>query len=752
MSSNNAVEAVVATLTVEQRSALTSGASFWTTKAAGSIPAVTLEDGPHGVRHQSGHADRLGISPSEQATCFPPATALAQTWDVDLVERVGEALGIEARHHGVGVLLGPGVNIKRDPRCGRNFEYFSEDPLVSGRMGAAWVRGVQRQGVGASLKHFAANNQESERMRVSADVDERPLREICLRSFERVVREAAPWTVMASYNRLNGVPTTEHPWLLTDVLRDEWGFEGAVVSDWGAVSDRPSAIRAGLDLQMPGGDDSADEEVAAAVREGRLSEDAVTRSASRIASLADRATRAAQSLPDVPTLPAEHHELAREVAGHGIVLLRNDDGILPVSPGSSLAVIGPFARQPRIQGGGSSRVNPTTIDVPLDEIRAASTGGTVSYAEGYRLDGADAVDLEAEAVAAAAGASKAVLFVGLGEGDEIEGSDRSHIQIPAAQIRLVESVLAAQPLTIVVLVHGGVLELSGLRGVPGLLDCSILGQAGGGAIADVLYGVVNPSGRLAETVPMRLEDAPSYLNFPGDGLRVRYGEGIFVGYRGYDRMRREVEFPFGHGLSYTTFSYGRLSVQVDGDRIVARLPVTNTGDRDGREVVQVYSSKCDGMVRPPTELRGFAVADIAAGATQDVEVVFDRSDLRVWDVLTSGWILEGDDYVVHAAASSRDLRRSATITLHPEKPTTVFTGESTVAELLAQPASAAFLAEIMEANAPAQTSVASEQLGIDAGASALRIPVNRIRSLSGGRGLSADDLSHLLALANGETR
>jgi beta-glucosidase len=751
MGTNDTVAQAVATLSLEERAALTSGASFWTTKTAGAIPGVTLEDGPHGVRHQTGHADHLGISPSEPATCFPPATALAQTWDPTLIEQVGEALAAEARHYGVDVLLGPGVNIKRDPRCGRNFEYFSEDPYLSGRLATSWVHGLQGGGVGASLKHFAANNQESERMRVSADVDARPLREIYLRSFERVVREAAPWTVMASYNRLNGVPTTQHRWLLTDILRDEWGFEGAVVSDWGAVSDRAAAIAAGLDLQMPGGDGVADEEVAAAVREGRLDEHAVTQSATRVAALAEQARTASIEHPSTVPPFDDHHDLARMIASRAIVLLRNDGGVLPLPTSDDLAVIGAFAQEPRIQGGGSSRVNPTRVDVALNEIGEIASG-SVSYSEGYRADATDGPDLLNEAVASARAAGAAVVFVGLGSHEEIEGTDRQHLRLPEAQLELVQAVLEVQPRTVVVLVHGGVVELNELRGVPALVDASILGQAGGGAIADVVFGRVNPSGRLAETIPQRLEDAPSFLNFPGDGLRVRYGEGIFVGYRGYDRMRREVEFPFGHGLSFTTFNYGDLDIQAREDTVIARLSITNSGSRDGREIVQLYSSKEDGASRAPVELRGFAAVSIAAGATQDVEIAFDLSDLRIWDVKSDAWLLESGRYTFHAAASSRDLRSAAHVDIEGHEIRPAYTGNSTVAELLAVPACAAFLNEIMRENGAGRASVASQELGIDANTSALRIPVNRIRSLSGGRGMTPDQLDDLLALANGETR
>ncbi|WP_405848742.1 glycoside hydrolase family 3 C-terminal domain-containing protein [Streptomyces sp. NBC_01518] len=746
------IDSFVGALSLEEKASLGSGAAFWVTKQTAGLPAAVMEDGPHGVRHQSGDVDHMGIAPSDPATCFPPATALAQTWDPELIERVGEALGTEARSCGTDVLLGPGVNIKRDPRCGRNFEYFSEDPLLSGRMGAAWVRGLQRRGAGASVKHFAANNQEYERMRSSSDIDERPLREIYLRSFEHVVREARPWTVMAAYNRLNGVPATENHWLLTEVLRNEWGFDGLVVSDWGAVGDRIRAVRGGLDLQMPGGDAASDQEVVDAVRRGELAESVVTERARRAVQLALRADEARCAHPDVAFDVDRHHRLAREVAGRAIVLLQNDGDVLPLSAdGGSIAVIGPFAVEPRIQGGGSSRVVPTRVDVAVDEMRAIAGPTAVTATDGYRHDGGDAERLRAEAARCAVAADVAIVFLGFTAREEAEGTDRTDIDLPAHQLELLDAVTAVQPRTVAVLVHGGVVRLHevGAR-VPALLDGSLLGQAGGGAIADVLFGRVNPSGRLAETVPLRLEDAPSFPTYPGDQLRVRYGEGIFVGYRGYDRMKRDVAFPFGHGLSYTSFEYRDLQVSAAPDGIDVTVTVANTGPRDGREVVQIYLAKDGGVQRPPVELKAFRSVRLAPGESAAVQLSISRDDIAYWDISLHRWVVEGGAYTVHAGASSRDLRLTKEIEVDADAVRRPFTENSTVGELLTHPVAARVIAEAVRLGTGQTRSTASKELGIDAEKSGLHIPVGRVRSLSGGASLPKADLTRLLEAVNAE--
>lgn len=755
----------ISDLSLAERAALGSGADFWTTKAIGPVGSLVLTDGPHGVRRQTGATDHLGLSGSEPATCFPPAVGLAQSWDPALVRRVGEALGREARALGVDVLLGPGVNIKRDPRGGRNFEYYSEDPHLTGRLGAAWVAGVQSTGVGASLKHFAANNAEHDRMRASSDIDSRPLREIYLRAFSHIVRTAPPWTVMCSYNRINGVPAAHNRWLLTDLLRGEWGFDGLVVSDWGAVSDRAASVAAGLDLTMPGGAGAGDEAVVAAVEAGTLSAAAVDAAAANVAGLVAR-VRAAQadaaasalagdtaaaagadrrngagriepgapdaggadSHPGVAPLAEEHHRLARETAARSIVLLQNDRDLLPLTPGRSIAAIGTFATEPRYQGGGSSHVNPTRLDTPLDEIRAIAGDATVTHHDGTDRDAA---------AAAAAGAEVAVLFLGLAADQESEGFDREHLELPADQLDLLTAVVRAQPDTVVVLAHGGVLRLEPVACLaPAVLDGALLGQAGGGALADVLFGVVNPSGRLAETVPIRLQDTPAYLNFPGENSHVRYGEGLFVGYRWYDARDMDVCYPFGHGLSYTTFGYDGLTAEPAGDGLTVRLTVTNTGTRTGREVVQLYAGLPESRVqRPVRALVGSAVtAELEPGASERVTIEVAREDLAYWETRTESWVVEPGRYRLWAGASSRDLRAETDVDLTGDVVRIPITMDSTLGEALADPRAAAALAEVF--GGMAESMGDGSAMGMDMMRMIASIPLNRLT----GFGMDPDKL------------
>ncbi|MHC9046497.1 glycoside hydrolase family 3 C-terminal domain-containing protein [Microbacterium saperdae] len=680
-------------LTLEEKASLTSGADFWTTKAVerAGIPSVMMTDGPHGLRKQSGGTDHLGLASSVPATCFPPAVGIGSSFDPEIIARVGAAIGVEAAIEDVAVVLGPGINIKRSPLCGRNFEYFSEDPLVSGILGAASVRGVQSQGVGTSLKHFAANNQEFDRMRASSDVDPRPLREIYLRGFERVVKDASPWTVMCSYNKLNGVWTSEDPWLLTSVLRDDWGFDGLVVSDWGAVNDRVTGVAAGLDLEMPASGGRTDAQLVDAVRAGTLAESVLDTAAGRAIDL----VRKAGERPAVagPLDVDAHHALAREAAGRSIVLLKNDGGVLPLAATQKIAVIGAFATEPRFQGAGSSLINPTRVDAALDELRAVG-GDNVSYAPGFAVaggaiaaSGRSADDLRAEAVTVAAAADVAVVLLGLPAAEESEGFDREHIDLPATQLALLDAVIAANPRTVVVLSNGGVVALPFADRVPAIVETWLLGQAGGGGVADVLYGVVNPSGKLTETVPVRVEDNPSFGNFPGEFGHVRYGEGLLVGYRWYDAKGLEVTYPFGHGLSYTTFEYGAAtaSIGADGD-ILVRVDVTNTGDRDGREIVQVYVAPAQSIVqRAPRELKAFSSVALAAGETRAVELVVRREDLAYWDVRVDRWVVEGGAYAVEVAASSRDIRSSVSVEVAGDDVQQDLTMNSSVGDVLAHP-------------------------------------------------------------------
>ncbi|MYQ33909.1 glycoside hydrolase family 3 N-terminal domain-containing protein [Streptomyces sp. SID4956] len=730
-----------ASLSRAEQAALGSGADFWSTKEVGGISSLTLTDGPHGVRLQAGASDHLGIAASEPATCFPPAVGLGQSWDPELVGDIGQALGTESRALGVDVLLGPGVNIKRDPRCGRNFEYYSEDPYLTGALATAWVQGLQSTGVGASLKHFAANNTEHDRMRSSSDVAPRPLREIYLRAFQTVVEKARPWTVMCSYNRINGTYASENHWLLTQVLRDEWGFDGVVVSDWGAVQDRVRAVAAGLDLEMPGTGGSTDARVVEAVEAGTLDPAVLERAAARTAALAARAEagRAAQA---APFDPEAHHALARDVAARCVVLLKNDPvgaaPILPLTAGRSLAVIGEFARTPRYQGGGSSHVNPTRVDVPLDEIRSLCRSGDVTFAPGFTTDGTgDARALRDEAVRAAGAADTTVVFLGLAAHQESEGFDRDHIELPAEQLELLADVVRVQPRTVVVLSHGGVLRLAPVAAIaPAVLDGALLGQAAGGALADVLFGRVNPSARLTETVPARIQDTPAYLDFPGEHGHVAYGEGLFVGYRWYDARDIEVTFPFGHGLSYTSFSYTGLELGAGPGGITASVTVTNTGERPGREVVQFYVAKPDSSVaRPEQELRGHATVALTPGESRRVTVTVDRRDLAYWDIRADRWIVEGGAYEVRAASSSRDIRATATVEVAGDELVLPLTLDSTLGEAMAAPGAGDILGALLPM--PQATSD-DDVLGIDMAKMMASIPVRRLVSFAGGAVTLAD--------------
>jgi beta-glucosidase len=683
--------ALLSELTLEEKASLCLGSDFWHTAPVPrlGIQAIMVSDGPHGLRRQPDRGDHVGISGSLPATCFPTASALGSSWDPELARRIGQTLAVEARAQGVAVVLGPGINIKRSPLCGRNFEYFSEDPLVSGVMGAALVEGLQSRGIGTSVKHYAANNQETDRLRVSADVDERTLREIYLAGFERVVTQARPWTVMCAYNRVNGVHASQNRWLLTEVLRDEWGFDGLVMSDWGAVHDRVAAVAAGLDLEMPPNLGVSDAAIVAAVRDGTLDEKLLDQAVLRVLQLVDRAGEPGEASSfDTDA----HHALARTAASECAVLLKNDGNVLPLRPASGdvIAVIGEFARTPRYQGAGSSQVNPTRVDVPLDELRAAVPDGVeVAFAAGFGIGAGERdEELAAEAVALAARAGTVVVFLGLPAADESEGFDRQHIDLPANQTALLPRLASANPHLIVVLANGSVVRMSTWeQHARAILEVWLSGQAAGGATADLLLGTANPSGRLTETVPLRLEDNPSHLNFPGDAGHVRYGEGVFVGYRGYDAVGREVSYPFGHGLSYTTFDYRDLTAEITGDAsITVRCTVTNTGGRAGGEVVQLYVGDREARVaRPIRELKAFTKVHLEPGAAETVTFQLSARDLSYWYAPEHRWVLEGGTFELAVGASSRDLRLTSTIDV-PAPPLAVrLDAMTTLEEWLAHP-------------------------------------------------------------------
>jgi beta-glucosidase len=679
--------AAISALTLKQKASLLSGKDFWSTKSIddAGVPSIVLTDGPHGIRRQDAAADHLGINGSLPSTCFPPAVAVGSTWNRELAAKVGAAVGREALVFGVSVVLGPGVNIKRSPLCGRNFEYYSEDPLLSGVLGAAHVTALQETGPGASVKHFAVNNQETERMRISADVDERTLREIYFPAFERVVTEARPATVMCSYNKVNGVYASHNRWLLTDVLRSDWGFDGAVVSDWGAVSDRVAGVAAGMDLEMPGSGGTTDQQIIDAVHDGRLTEDQVDDAVRRVIALTALPREAAGNLP-----LEEHHALAREVAAESIVMLRNDTA-LPLNTGQRIAVIGPFAASPRFQGGGSSHINATRTDSALDELTALARdrNATIDYAPGFSLDETESAILKDEAVTAAQAADVALVFAGLSEREESEGFDRTALELPSEQIELIRAVAAAAPKTVVVLSNGGVVSLEGWHDdVDAIVEGWLLGQASGGAIADVLFGVVNPSGRLAETIPLHLEDNPSWLNFPGEQGHVRYGEGVFVGYRYYSTAGVKVRYPFGHGLSYTTFATSNLELEtLSDDSLTVHATITNIGNRAGKHVVQVYVATATGPVRRPArELRAFTKIDLQAGESKEVALTLDRRAFAYWDVELDRWVVPAGAYTIQVCSDASTVLAEQEVTLAGDSIIRELTLDSTVGDWFAHPA------------------------------------------------------------------
>ncbi|PAK28030.1 glycosyl hydrolase [Streptomyces sp. alain-838] len=752
----NDPSATVAALTLEEKASLLCGHGGWQTAGVEreGVPSLVLTDGPHGVRRVRPDAREFSFEASLPATCFPTAAALGSSWDEDLLARVGEALGDESRAAGVSVLLGPGMNIKRSPLCGRNFEYLSEDPVLTGHLAAALVRGIQSRGVGASLKHFAANNQETDRMRVSAEVDERTLREIYLAGFEHVVRHARPWTVMAAYNRINGVHAAQNRWLLTEVLREEWGFDGLVVSDWGAVVDPVTAVEAGLDLEMPGNNGGSTARIVQAVKEGVLDEAVVDQAVARVLLLAQRAGTT-EPAPEVDT--EAHHALARLAATESAVLLKNEGGVLPLDPGATMkvAVIGEFARTPRYQGAGSSKVNPTRVDNALEALTAlAGDGVSLSFAPGFTLsEQQDAGDsLLAAAVSEAKAADVVLLFLGLPEGQESEGFDREHIDLPDGQIRLLNAVAEVNRNVVVVLANGGAIRTSPWdQQARAVLDGWLNGQAGGGAVADLLFGEANPCGRLAETVPLRLQDTPGYLDFPGSGSAVSYGERLYVGYRYYDAREAEVGYPFGHGLSYTTFAYSDLEVSVEGEGADALvrlgLTVTNTGSRAGKEVVQVYVGDQEASVdRPVRELKAFSKVEIGPGESVPVRFTLDARDFSFFSPQHGRWVLEAGDFTIAVGASSRDLRLTTVVTVSAPPLTLPLSGDSTVGDWLEHPVGGPLFRQAMSETKG--SAMASDPTIFRMIAS---LPLNRLVTMTGGI-LPGNLVERLLAqVAEGST-
>ena len=659
------IQSIIAQMTLEEKAALCTGAGPWTTTPVDrlGVPEMTVTDGPHGVRRvEDVHTF---ISKSVPATCFPTAACMASTWDLDLIREVGEAIAVECIALNVDVVLGPGVNIKRTPLCGRNFEYFSEDPFLAGEIAVSFIQGVQSKGVGTSLKHFAANNQEYQRSTISSVIDERTLREIYLPAFEAAVKKAKPWTVMCSYNKINGTYASENPWLLTEILKQEWGYEGFVVSDWGAVHNRVKALQAGLDLEMPGPRERRVQAVIDAVRSGELDESVLDEAVRRILEIVFKAAETPKGGSfDVD----KHHSLARRVAGEGMVLLKNN-GILPLQAPESIAVIGRSAKNAYYQGGGSSHINPTRVDNPFEELKKLAGEAKLSYADGYPQDESFSQALIDEACDRASSADVALIYLSLPATKESEGYDRPDLDLTPHQVALIKAVTNVQPKTVIILNNGAPVAMrEWIDSTAAVLEAWMMGQAGGGAIADVLFGKLNPSGKLAETFPLRLVDTPAYINYPGENGSVHYGEGIFVGYRYYDARQIPIQFPFGYGMSYTTFDYQnpRVSSQSfrDVDGLTVSVDVTNTGKVAGKEVVQVYVRDHQSrLTRPPKELKAFAKVELQPGETKTVTVPLDFRAFSYFHPSYSQWISEDGEFDILIGASSADIRCKITVTM-----------------------------------------------------------------------------------------
>ncbi|MDR6881865.1 glycoside hydrolase family 3 C-terminal domain-containing protein [Bacillus sp. 3255] len=632
------------------------GSSFWTTREIErlQLPSITLTDGPHGLRLSTGTDMGDMLSHTKPATAFPIEAAMAATWNEALIQEAGAVMAEECQHYDVGILLGPGLNGKRSPLGGRNFEYFSEDPYLTGKMGTAFVIGVQQGGVGTSIKHFVANEQESNRMVVSSEVEERALREVYMLPFEMVVKDAAPWTVMCAYNRVNGTHMANNGQLLNGVLKEEWKFDGLVMSDWGAVVDKAASVRGGLDLEMPG-PGTRDAEVLEAYRQGRITEQEINEHVLRILNVVEKVHTQKRN---VPVLDVDgHHAVARRVAEEAVVLLKNDEGLLPLSKQSRVAVLGPFAKEPRFQGGGSSHMNPARLDIPFEEI---SRFAQASYAAGM-----DETESEAsidEACRIAAGQDAVIIFAGTTERIESEGYDRTDLNIPSSHTRLIEAVSKVNANVVVVVNSGSATDIGAYDTMcKAVLQAWLPGQAGGAAIANILFGEVNPSGKLSETFPMAVEHNPSYLSFPGNVKQAVYAEGIFVGYRYYDTKKLEVKYPFGYGLSYTEFVYTNLQLSANrlgsGDTLKVRVDVTNTGSRAGKEVVQVYVRDLVSSVpKADKELKGFAKLELAPGETRTVELELRERDFSHFVNHLGRFAVESGEFEILVGASSRDIR------------------------------------------------------------------------------------------------
>ncbi|BFH61299.1 glycoside hydrolase family 3 C-terminal domain-containing protein [Paenibacillus azoreducens] len=690
---------LIAQMTVEEKASLCSGLNMWQTKAVErvGIPSIVMTDGPHGLRKQERPGDMS--SKTVPATCFPSGAGLASSWDRNLIREVGQALGEECLAEDVQIILGPAVNIKRSPLCGRNFEYFSEDPYLASEMGAQHVLGVQEKGVGTSVKHFAANNQETLRNSINTIVDERTLNEIYLRAFEGPITEGDAWTVMCAYNLVNGDFCSENEYLLTDVLKKRWGHGGFVMTDWGAINERVKGLKAGLELEMPYAGPERDRMIAEAVKSGELDEKVLDEAVERMLKVIFAAYDARQEGYRYDR--EAHHALARKAAAECMVLLKNEGGLLPLNPQQSVAVIGALADKPRYQGGGSSHISPYRLDEALAAVREAAEG-EVGYAQGYSLT-EDVMDdaLMNEAVELAAAKDVAVIFAGLPDSFESEGFDRTHLDMPSSQCELIRRVAAVQPNTVVVLSNGAPIVMPWLDDAKAVLEGYLGGQATGSAAADVLFGKVNPSGKLAETFPVRLEQTPAYLNFPGGKNEVFYGEGLFVGYRYYEAKKEKPLFPFGYGLSYTTFAYEQIEIDKelikDTESVNVTVTVRNTGSRAGKEIVQLYVKPVDSsVVRPVKELKGFEKVSLQPGEAKKITFTLDKRAFAYFNTEIHDWFAETGAYEIVAGPSSADTPLAAEVkVVSTGVPFRKVTRNTKFYELLAIPETAAFAEKAM---------------------------------------------------------
>lgn len=759
------IKELIAQMTLEEKAGLCSGGDFWHTKAVErlGIPASMVSDGPHGLRKQDLEADHLGINESIKAVCFPAGCGTAASFNRELIQEMGAVLGNECQAEGVSVILGPAVNIKRSPLCGRNFEYYSEDPYLASEMAGALICGVQSKNVGTSIKHFFANNQETRRMSSSSEMDERTMREIYLAAFEGAITRQKPWTVMCSYNKINGTYAAENKTSLTDILRGEWGFDGYVMSDWGAVNRRVEDLAAGLDLEMPSSGGVNDRLIVEAVKAGRLKEAVLDQAVERILNIVFRyeENRDTSAVFDRDA----DHEKARSVAEETIVLLKNE-AVLPLDPDTSVAFIGKYANVPRFQGGGSSHINSHKVTSALDTVQAVNAEAAepvlhVTYAQGFRDDVDEADDaLITEAVEAAKAAQVAVIFAGLPDSFESEGFDRSHMRMPDCQNALIEAVAAVQPNTVVVLHNGSPVEMPWADKVKGILEAYLSGQAVGGAVVDILYGRVNPSAKLPETFPKQLQDNPSYLYYPGEGDTVEYREGVFVGYRYYDTKNMDVLFPFGHGLSYTTFDYSNIKLSEDRIRdtesLTVSVDITNTGSISGKEIVQLYVSAPDSkVIRPIKELRDFAKIELAPGETKTVSFILGKRAFSYWETKIHSWYAETGSYEILIGASSRDIRQTARVSVTASRQLPVhYTPDTCLDDLMGNPKAMEILMPLQHtinagvSNDAEEGSVSTEAITKEMQLAMMRYtPLRSIVSFSQGA-LSMDDIERLIAEIN----